>query len=276
MTSRRLNLVRRDVAGTFTVDTATAELVRDGTRRNAFTLLLDGVETSHVDLDDPTYLAFEYVQWFAAVADCLAASGEPLDTVHIGGGAATFARYLAATRPRSRQTVLEIDAALVALVRARLPLPKTRLLRVRIADGRLGLAALPRASADLVVRDAFRDARAPEHLRTVEFSVLVSESLRPGGTYLINVADGVPYRHLGPDVATVAEVFAHVAVVSEPSVLRGRRHGNLVVCASNSPLPVDAIARAVAGGPVRGRIKAGAEARAMARGFRPVRDADVS
>lgn len=256
----------------YAVDTATAEIERDHTRRNAFTLLLDGVESSHVDLDDPTYLVFEYVQWFGGVIDVLRPEGSPIDTVHLGGGAATLARYIAATRPQSRQTVFEIDEALVALVRERLPLPKSSRLRVRIADARLGLAALPASSADLVIRDAFLDAAVPEHLRTVEFSLLVKEALRPGGVYLMNVADGVPFRKLGPDVAAVAEVFTEVAVVSEPAVFRGRRHGNLVVAASDAALPLDAIATEVANGSAPARVRAGGEARAMARGHRPPRD----
>jgi hypothetical protein len=274
---RRLSIVGRRVPGeSFTVDTATAEVVRDASRRNAFTLLLDGVESSHVDLDEPTYLAFEYVRWLGDVIDCLAPPGDPLDTAHLGGGAATLARYVAATRPRSRQVVFEIDAALVALVRARLPLPKTRLLRVRITDARLGLVATPASSFDVVVRDAFLDAAVPPQLRTVEFALLVREILRADGVYLLNVADGVPFRQLGPELATLLEVFAHLAVVSEPAVFRGRRHGNLVVAASDAPLPVDAIAGRVAAGAVQGRVRDLGEVRAMARGHRPLRDAELN
>jgi hypothetical protein len=273
---RHLSIVgRRAPSESFEVDTATAELLRDSTRRNAFTLLLDGVESSHVDLDDPTYLLFEYVRWFGDIIDLLAPDGAALDTVHLGGGAATLARYIAATRPSSRQVVFELDAALVSLVRKRLPLPKTRRLRVRVGDARLGLVGLPSSSADVVVRDAFLDAEAPAHLRTTEFALQVKEVLRPGGVYLVNVADGVPFRKLGPDVAVLGKVFAQLAVVSEPSVFRGRRHGNLVIVASDEELPLDAIAARVAAGAVQGRVRAEGEARAMARGYRPLRDADI-
>jgi hypothetical protein len=89
---------------------------------------------------------------------------------------------------------------------------------------------------------------------------------------MMNVADGVPYRFLGPDVAAVAQVFTDLAVVSEPAVFRGRRHGNLVVLASDSPLPLESIAVRVAGGSAPARVRGAAEARAMARGHRPPRD----
>ncbi len=269
----RLSIVARHTPGEkYPVDYATAEIERDDTRRNAFTLLLDGVESSHVDLDDPTYLVFEYMQWFGGVIDCLRPAQTPMDTVHIGGAAATLARFVAVTRPLSRQTVFEIDAALVDLVRAKLPLPKSRRLRIRVADGRLGLAALPTSSADLIVRDAFADAEVPQHLRTVEFTLLAKEILRSGGVYMMNVADGVPFRKLGLDVAAVAGVFTELAVISEPAVFRGRRHGNLVVVASDSPLPLDAIAAKVANGAAPARVRAGGEARAMGSGHRPPRD----
>jgi hypothetical protein len=263
------------VDGVYSVDTATAQILRDPQRRNAFILLLDGVESSHVDLDEPGYLAFEYMQWFGDVLDCVGAGYDGLEVVHLGGGAATLARYVAAGWPRSRQLVFEVDAALVDVVRARLALPKSSRLRVRVCDARAGLLGLPAGSADLVVRDAFRDAVVPAHLTTLEFCLLVKEILRPGGVYLLNTADGMPFRILGPEVATLAAVFRHLAVVTEPAVFRGRRHGNLVLAACDRPLPVDAIGSRVATGSVPGRVRSDDVARAFARGFRPVRDADT-
>lgn len=274
---RHLSIAGRRPAGeSFAVDTAIACIVRDATRRNAFLLLLDDVEHSHVDLDEPTYLAFEYVRWLGDLVDCLRPSGEPLDAVHLGGGAATLARYIGATRPAARQTVFELDAALVELIREKLPLPKMRGLKIKVCDARHGLCSLPASTADVVIRDAFRDGEVPSHLRTAEFSLLVSEILRPSGSYLLNVADEVPFRRLGRELAGLLEVFAHVVVVSEPAVFRGRRHGNLVVAASNEDLPIDAIARMVADGAVQGRVRVGGEVKAMARGHRPWRDADIS
>jgi hypothetical protein len=99
--------------------------------------------------------------------------------------------------------------------------------------------------------------------------------LRPTGLYLMNVADRSPFAATGVELATLLEVFGDVAVISEPAVLRGRRHGNLVVLASNTELPVDAVARRVADGGVQGRVRDLAEVKAMARGHRPLRAADL-
>jgi spermidine synthase len=266
---------RRAIDETFAVDTAIATLVRDDSRRNAWTLLLDGIESSHVDLDDPTSLEFEYVRWLGDVIECVSPAGTRVDTVHLGGGAFTLARYVMATRPQSTQIVFEIDGALVDLVRLRLPWHRTRRLRIRICDARDGLNALHDASCDLVVRDAFRDAVVPASLRTVECAIRVKECLRPGGVFVMNIADRAPFATTGVELATVLEVFSDVAVISEPGVLRGRRHGNLIIVAANEPLPVGAIARRVADGGVQGRVRDLAQAIEMARGHRPLRDADL-
>jgi len=89
-------------------------------------LLIDGVPQSHVDLDDPRYLEFEYVRRLGHVIDTAAPATQPLHVLHLGAGALTLARYVAATRPGSEQLAVEIDAALVDLVRLRLPLPRGR------------------------------------------------------------------------------------------------------------------------------------------------------
>lgn len=238
--------------------------------------MLDGVETSHVDLDDPTLLEFEYVRWLGDVIECVAPDGGRIDTVHLGGGALTLPRYVMAMHPQSTQIVLEIDGALVDLVRSRLPWHRDRRLRVRVGDANAGLAAIREASCDLVVRDAFRDAVVPVNLRTVECVARVKKCLRAHGVYVMNVADRAPFATTGVELATVLEVFSDVAVISEPGVLRGRRHGNLVIVAANGPIPVSAIARRVADGGVQGRVRDLDEVIEMARGHRPLRVADLS
>ncbi|HEY0871148.1 MAG TPA: fused MFS/spermidine synthase, partial [Acidothermaceae bacterium] len=174
------------------------------------------------------------------------------------------------------QIVFEIDGALVDLVRARLPWRRNRRLRIRVGDARAGLAAIADASCDLVVRDAFRDAVVPVNLRTVECAIRVKGILRPGGVYVMNVADRAPFATTGVELATVAEAFSDVAVISEPGVLRGRRHGNLVIVASNEPIPVSALARRVADGGVQGRVRDRVQSMEIARGHRALRDADVT
>ena len=106
-------------------------------------LLIDGVPQSHVDLEDPRYLDFEYVRRIGHVIDETAPAGQPLRVLHLGAGALTLARYVAATRPGSRQLAVEVDAALVDLIRLRLPLDAK--VRVRVGDARAELERRGRA-----------------------------------------------------------------------------------------------------------------------------------
>ncbi len=84
-------------------------------------LLVGGVPQSYVDLDEPRHLELEYVRRLGHLIDLAAPPGAPLRVLHLGGGALTLARYVAATRPGSPQLAVESDPRVAALVRRRLP-----------------------------------------------------------------------------------------------------------------------------------------------------------
>jgi hypothetical protein len=259
------------------LDHGWAELVADRDRPTAWTLLVDGTAQSHVDLADPTHLEFEYVRRIGHLLDALdPPPPAPLAVLHLGGGAWTLPRYVAATRPRSRQQVLELDAALVELVRTRLPVDGLDL-DVRITDARTGLVAAA-GPWDVVVLDVFAGARIPAHLTSVEFLRTVAGVLAPGGAYVANLADGAGGRRPAPgqadplaftrgQAATAGAVFDEVAVVAAPEVLHGRRFGNLVLVAGGpgdegdggdaAGLPLAELARRVAADPFPARVEDG-------------------
>jgi len=255
------------------VDGGLAQLLPDPDRPRAWTLLLDGAPQSHVDLDDPAHLDFEYQRRIGHLIDLAAPPGRPLRVVHLGGGALTLARYVAATRPRSTQQVVEADTALVALVRRALPLESGWRIRVRGADARAGLAKVPEGWADVVVADVFTGARTPAHLTSTEFLAEVRRALRPGGLYAANLADGPPLAHLRAQVATAARVFPELCLVADPAVLRGRRFGNAVLAASDRKLPVAELTRRAAGDPHPGRVEHGRALADFTGGAAPVTDA---
>lgn len=237
------------------VDSGIAELVPDHDVPGAWTLRLNGTPQSHVDLDDPCHLEFEYVRRLGHVADLLAPTAEPVRALHLGGGALTLPRYIAATRPRSTQQVVEIDAALVELVRGLLPLEKAWRVKIRNGDAREVLAKAPPDTFDLVVTDVFAGARTPAHLTSVEFVELAERTLRGGGVYAANIGDGGKLAFARAQAATVRAVFRHVCVLAEPAVFRGRRFGNFVILGSHVELPVADLVRRTAGDPFPGRVE---------------------
>ncbi|MEU7380044.1 fused MFS/spermidine synthase [Streptomyces sp. NPDC042207] len=254
------------------VDGGLAQLIPDRERARAWTLLIDGAPQSYVDLDDPAYLSFEYQRRLGHVIDLAAPAGRPVHAVHLGGGAFTLARYVAATRPRSTQQVVERDAALVQLVRRELPLDSGARLRVRSADAREGLAKVPDGWADLVIADVFSGARTPAHLTSTEFLDGVRRVLKPGGVYAANLADGPPLAHLRGQIATAAARFTELALVADPTVLRGRRFGNAVLVACDLPLPVAELTRRAATDPHPGRVEHGRALTDFTGGAAPVTD----
>jgi spermidine synthase len=237
----------------------TAELLADADRSGGWLLTVDDVPQSYVHLDDPTHLEFEYVRRMGEIVDALEPAGGALQATHIGGGGCTLPRYLAATRPGSRQLVIEADGPLAELVREQLALRSVPSLRVRVGDGFTEIGTLRDDSVDLLVVDAFERAVMPGGLATPEFVAQAGRVLRDSGLYLLNIAadpTGATSRRI---VATVAAGFPHRLLLAESSVLRGRRPGNLVVAASRSPLPVDTVAGRVARAAFPVRLLTGAE-----------------
>ncbi|MFE6780162.1 spermidine synthase [Streptomyces sp. NPDC057702] len=258
------------------VDGGHAELRPDRDRPRGHTLLIDGAPQSHVDLDDPRYLDFSYQRRLGHIADLVAPPGRPIQAVHLGGGAFTLARYVAATRPRSTQQVMEVDGPLVDFVRRALPLEATWRIRVRGVDARAGLDRVPDGWADLIIADVFSGARTPAHLTSVEFLEQARRALRPGGLYAANIADGAPLAHLRSQVATARAVFAETCLTADPAVLRGRRFGNAVLLAGDTTLPVAELTRRAASDPHPARVEHGRALADFTGGARPVADADAT
>ncbi|MEV4142872.1 fused MFS/spermidine synthase [Amycolatopsis sp. NPDC049691] len=259
------------VPGRYPVRFGTAELLRDADRGNAWLLSVDGVAQSYVDLDDPANLEFDYVRRFGDVVDQLPPG--PVDALHIGGAACTLPRYVAASRPGSRQLVFDADGELVELVRAQLGL-RVPGLRVRITDGRAGLATRREDSADLAVVDAFERATLAGGLATLEATRAIATVLRPPGIYLANITDGAGLPFARRFLATLREVFPEVLLLADPAVLKGRRFGNLVFAASASPLPTAEIARRTASAAFPTRCVEGPELRKLAGRAAPITDED--
>lgn len=185
-------------------------------RRPSGRLLRDGaMESSYVDLADPSHLEFDYMRWMRIVLRVARARR----TIHVGGGACALPRALAAEYPAGRQEVCEIDPRVLALAREHLGLRRTRGLHVREADGRAYIAEQRAGRWDAVVIDAFIGAMVPRHLVTAE---ALAEAARIAPLTLVNVLDNRSHLELRAVAAGLTPVYRHV------SALVGRG-GNAVV-----------------------------------------------
>jgi hypothetical protein len=137
------------------------------------------------------------------VFERLEAAGQVKDVAVVGLGTGTLALY---AHPLGRMTFFEIDPAVVRI--AREPRLFTYLrdatgpVEVVVADGRLGIAALPDRSLDLLVLDAFSSDAIPVHLLTREALALYQRKLRPSGALAVHVSN--QYLDLAPVLASLA------------------------------------------------------------------------
>jgi spermidine synthase len=258
-----------------TTDFGVAKLMPDVDRERAWLLTVDGAPQSYVDLDEPTHLEFEYARRLGHVLDLAAEEGRPLDVLHLGGGALTLPRYLAATRPGSRQDVVEADRGLLDLVADHLPLPPDAAIALHTADARAWLEAAPDDSADVLVADVFGGSRVPAHLTSLAYAREAERVLRADGVYLANLADTAPFAFLRSQLATFAALFEELVLVAEPAVLRGRRFGNAVLVAAHRPFDTAALARRTAADAFPARVEHGRGVRRFTGDARPVTDEDA-
>ena len=217
-----------------------ARVEADPLRPSGRVLILDDLRHSYVDLADPRHLEFRYTRLVADVLATLPRRG-PVAALHVGGGGFSLPRHLAAVRPGSTSTVLEVDPEVVRLARRRLGLRTGPSLRVRTGDARVSLRDEPGGRYDVVLGDAFGGRAVPWHLTTREFLDEVRRVLRSGGTYVVNVIDEPPLAFARAETRTLQLAFGHVAALVTPAEAAGRAGGNVVLVASDRPLPLRAL-----------------------------------
>jgi MFS family permease len=252
------------LAGTKSCDVETAyhcaRLINAAPPAGAQVLQLDTLSHSYVNPADPTDIRFAYIRALTAVSGAVAPPGQPITALHIGGGGATMPRYLAATRPGTDSQVFEVDRGVVNLDRKRLGLKTDDKLRVRVVDGRVGLQESPDDHYDLVIGDAFGGVTVPWHLTTRETAQQVQRVLHPGGIYAVNTIDYPPNAFSHAEFATLASTFRYVGVMAAPATLANQGGGNVVLVASDAPLPIDQLRAGLASHPQRWELLSGEEA----------------
>lgn len=200
-------------------------------------LTIGATPQSHLNVGRPDILQFEYIRRIGHVIDLINEPGTPLTALHLGGGALTLPRYVEATRPGSRQQVIEWEPDLIDLVRRHAPWDSAWSIRVRYGDARQTLSRLPaglETSCDLIVADLFAGDHTPAHLTSTEFFESVLGYLAPSGTLVVNVVDGPGQKFARSQWATLSALCGFVGVVGEASIVRGRRLGNLVTVAQKT------------------------------------------
>ena len=222
-------------AGPVRTSFATAELVA---RDTGVLLLLDGAESSFLDLRDPAHLDFEYHQQMNAVLAAQRGESSPVKALHLGGAGCALARAWDVMRPGSQQLAVEIDEILASQVRTWFDLPRSPRLRIRVGDAAEVVSGLRPGQWDVIVRDVFNGGSVPDACRSREFLTACLEALAPGGVLLVNTSS-TPRAQAGAEIEALAEALqgdaSGLVIVADPAAMRGRRRGNLVLVARREP-----------------------------------------
>ena len=226
----------------------TLELLTDRSRPGGRMLLIDGLSHGYVDLDDPSHLELDYVARIGAALEVLVPRGEPATVLHLGGGAFSLPRFLASTRPQVTQTVIEKSGAVIKLAEQHLRLRRSERLVVVKGDAAREIDRLADETFDLVLGDAFVGTQTPAAMASPTFALDVHRVLKPGGRYLLNVVDAPPWPFAAQQAQILRARFAEVVAFGGREVVRGKHSGNVLLLASDAPLPEDALTRKLAGG----------------------------
>lgn len=229
------------VPGVYEIDAGTAEIQPDPYTPGAYVLLLNGVQSSQLIPDEPQRLGFEYMRWIAIAVGFRYPKDSALRFLHLGGAGATLARWGADRYKKSRHTTVDYDAKLTELARDNFGLPRAPIVKMRVGEAGEVLAETRPDSWDVIIRDVFigttiGDHITPSHLTGVEAAQTAARAVGPNGAYLINYGGSPNLTPARAEAAALAEAFEYVTLISDATMFKGRRRGNIVMVGTQTPL----------------------------------------
>src|SRR5262245_39697853 len=129
----------------------------------------------------------------------------PREILMVGLGGGSVARFVHEHLLRTRITVVELNAKVVAAARTFFGLPADdRRLKVIVGDGAEHVQSHRRA-CDVFLLDAFDDLRSVRSLATEAFYAACRDALRPDGVFVVNFIADEP--RFGTYLARLERVF---------------------------------------------------------------------
>lgn len=242
-----------------------AELSQDPLTEDGVMLSIGGAEQSHVEVGDPDFLLHDYIRRMRSVLTARA-SPEHDDALssalHLGAGALTLPRWMAAWRPGISQTVVDIEPELVDFVLTHLPMePAPENVVGDAAEVLSPGGTLTERSYGTVVVDLFNSASAPETLTTGEFFRSAWTAVSPAGLLLVNFGDEADMsfaRRLTQTLMQSVGESSRTCLLSAPQdVLSRQAEGNLVFATSSTDFTENELGQIWAAGPHPAEVLSG-------------------
>ncbi len=225
----------------------------------AYILSIGGAQQSHVNLAEPADVFYEYLRRIANVVDLAAPAGAQIRALHLGAGALTLARYVAATRPGSVQHAVEQERELSDFVLQHLPLPTGADVHHHIGDAREELEQFAPGAFDVVVLDVFAGPESPPHLTGADFYAEAAKVLAADGILVVNVGDEPPLSFTRSQVRALEQVVDDVGALADEPMFSGRYPGNIVLVGVKRPWPAEWTAPLLAAGPHPAAVRTGTD-----------------
>ena len=206
-------------------------------------LVLDHLIHSINDLDNPSYLDYEYIRIYEEFMRWRMNRTGSLKTLFIGGGGYTLPRCLETMYPTAEVDVVEIDPEITKVVHEYLGVPKNTKIRSFNEDGRwFVMNCKEKEKYDFIVGDAFNDLSIPYHLTTKEFAQQMAGLLKPDGILMANVIDSYQNGLFMPSyIRTLEEVFGkgNVHLVSHKPDYENTGISTRVIVASKKSININ-------------------------------------
>jgi spermidine synthase len=216
-------------------------------------LILDNLIHSINDVNDPTFLDYDYIRIYEEVVSWQMKQRSSIDALFIGGGGYTFPRYMEAKYTGAQIDVVEIDPEVTRVVYEYLGLPRSTTIRSFNEDGRwFVMNSKDKGRYDFIFGDAFNDLSIPYHLTTKEFAQQMRELLKPDGLLIANLIDSVTEGLFLPSyIRTLEEVFGkgNVNLLVLAPELRRLGIATCVVVASPTKMDMEDFARVIGARP---------------------------
>lgn len=205
-------------------------VIKDRTMPNGYYLMDGHTAMSHVNAGNPGDLKFSYMQRMADAITCMGESSWDMNVLHLGGGAMTMARWIAAKHPSAFNVVVEKNPEVVKAVANTLDrVPSTAIL---IEDAVDALKRDYRMEFDVIIVDCMDSTfRTPQALVSAEAFSDMADLLKGYGILLINmVVDTDLSEHILADVRVkLLERFGNALELRDPMITGGLR--NIVLAA---------------------------------------------
>lgn len=214
---------------------ATARLIEEPAGSGHWLLMINDEMHSMVDAGHPSNLLFDYTKKVGKIIEHLFPKKLKINVLHLGGGALTFARYVASTRPGSSQWVIEIEKNLLDFVLQVIPMSTESPTKIYLGDARSVLEEIKHdlcEKIDLVISEVFLGPHSAANISSVEFYRLVASVLSRNGVLVTNIIDNGSHQYLKDQVITSTNVFLHASVLVYRKIDEGK-HRNCLMVSSN-------------------------------------------